>query len=64
MKYTKEELNEMLYALHDAIDELELNLNTTEDQPESQKAYNDQLTQLSKITDLLAHLLNDELVSN
>lgn len=57
MKYTKEELDKMLGALHDAIDELELNLNTTEDQPESREAYIEQITQLSKITELLTDLI-------
>lgn len=57
MKYTTEELDKMLYALHDAIDELELNLNTTEDQPESREAYIEQLSHLSKITELLTDLI-------
>lgn len=57
MRYTKEELDQMLYALHDAIDELELNLNTTEDQPESRQAYIEQLSQLSKISQLLTDLI-------
>lgn len=57
MRYTKEELDQMLYALHDAIDELELNLNTTEDQPESREAYIEQLSHLSKIAELLTNLI-------
>lgn len=57
MKYTIEELDQMLAALHDAIDELELNLNTTEDQPESREAYIEQLSHLSKITELLTDLI-------
>lgn len=57
MKYTIEELDQMLGALHDAIDELELNLNTTEDQPESREAYIEQLSHLSKITELLTDLI-------
>jgi hypothetical protein len=57
MKYTIEELDQMLGALHDAIDELELNLNTTEDQPELREAYIEQLSHLSKITELLTDLI-------
>ena len=57
MKYTIEELDQMLYALHDAIDELKLNLNTTEDQPESRQAYIEQISQLLKITELLTDLI-------
>lgn len=54
MKYTIEELDQMLGALHDAIDELELNLNH---QPESREAYIEQLSHLSKITELLTDLI-------
>jgi hypothetical protein len=64
MKYTIEELLEMIYALHDAIDELELNLNTTDDQPSSRQAYTEQLTQLSKITKLLTDLKDNGTLSN
>jgi hypothetical protein len=63
MKYTIEELEEMIYALHDAIDELELNLNFTE-QPSLRQAYTEQLTQLSKITKLLTNLKENESISN
>jgi hypothetical protein len=54
MKYTTEELDQMLGALHEAIDELELNLNH---QPESRQAYIEQLSQLSKIAELLNNLI-------
>lgn len=64
MKYTIEELDQMLYALDDAIDELELNLNTTEDQPESRQEYIEQLSQLSKIGELLENLKNNGTISN
>jgi hypothetical protein len=64
MKYAIEELDQMLYALDDAIDELELNLNTTEDQPESRQEYIEQLSQLSKIGELLENLKNNGTLSN
>jgi hypothetical protein len=64
MKYTIEELLKMIYALHDAIDELELNLNTTDDQPSSRQACRAQLTQLSKITKLLTDLKDNGTLSN
>lgn len=54
MRYTKEELDEMLYALHDAMDELELNLNH---QPGSRQAHIEQLSHLSKIAELLTNLI-------
>ena len=57
--YNKNELDAMLDALHDAIDELELNLNTVYDMPEARQAYIEQLEQLSKINNLLNQLKND-----
>jgi hypothetical protein len=57
--YNENELDAMLDALHDAIDELELNLNTVDDMPEARQAYIEQLEQLSKITNLLNSLKND-----
>lgn len=53
---TNQELDAMLDALHDAIDELELNLNTVDDMPEARQAYIEQLEQLSKINNLLNNL--------
>lgn len=53
MKYTNEELNAMSYALHDAIDELELNLNHTEEDSEARQEYTRRIEQLIKIIDLL-----------
>jgi hypothetical protein len=53
---TNQEIDAMLDALHDAIDELELNLNTVDDMPEARQAYIDQLEQLSKINNLLNNL--------
>ena len=57
--YNENELDAMLDALHDAIDELELNLNTVDDMPEVRQAYIEQLEQLSKINNLLNQLKND-----
>lgn len=57
--YNENELDAMLDALHDAIDELELNLNTVYDMPEARQAYIEQLEQLSKINNLLNSLKND-----
>lgn len=57
--YNENELDAMLDALHDAIDELELNLNTVYDMPEARQAYIEQLEQLSKINNLLNQLKND-----
>jgi len=56
LTYTEEELNEMIHTLNDSMDELELNLNTVEDQPESVQAYNEQFVQLKKINNLLVDL--------
>ena len=53
---TNQEIDAMLDALHDAIDELELNLNTVDDMPEVRQAYIEQLEQLSKINNLLNNL--------
>jgi hypothetical protein len=55
MKYTIEEIDAMLYALHDTIDELELNLNII-DESEQRDAYIEQLKQLDKIVNLLNDL--------
>lgn len=55
-QYTQEELNAMSYALHDAIDELELNLNTVDDDPIARQEYSNQIEQLIKITDLLNYI--------
>jgi hypothetical protein len=57
MKYTIEELDQMLGALHDAIDEIELTLNIVEDQSEAQADCLQQLEQLEKITELLTDLI-------
>lgn len=58
--YNENELDAMLDALHDAIDELELNLNTVDDMPEARQAYIDQLEQLSKINNLLNRLKTND----
>ena len=55
MKYTKEEIDLMLYALNDAIDELDLTLNIL-DEKEQRDAYIDQLKQLDNIVNLLNDL--------
>ena len=53
MKYTIEEIDAMLYALNDTIDELELNYNSDVDDRET-IVHN--LTQLDKIVNLLNDL--------
>ena len=58
--YNENELDAMLDALHDAIDELELNLNTVDDMPEARQAYIEQLEQLSKIINLLNSLKTND----
>lgn len=58
--YNENELDAMLDALHDAIDELELNLNTVYDMPEARQAYIEQLEQLSKINNLLNSLKTND----
>jgi hypothetical protein len=58
--YNENELDAMLDALHDAIDELELNLNTVDDMPEARQAYIEQLEQLSKINNLLNSLKTND----
>lgn len=58
--YNENELDAMLDALHDAIDELELNLNTVDDMPESRQAYIEQLEQLNKISNLLNSLKTND----
>lgn len=57
MKYTTEEIDLMLYALNDAIDELDLTLNIL-DEKEQRDAYIDQLKQLDNIVNLLNDLKN------
>lgn len=58
--YNENEIDAMLDALHDAIDELELNLNTVDDMPESRQAYIEQLEQLNKISNLLNNLKTND----
>lgn len=58
--YNENEIDAMLDALHDAIDELELNLNTVDDMPESRQAYIEQLEQLNKISNLLNSLKTND----
>jgi hypothetical protein len=55
MKYTIEEIDAMLYALNDAIDELDLTLNII-DECEQRDAYIEQLKELDKIVNLLNDL--------
>lgn len=55
MKYTVEEIDLMLYALNESIDELDLNLNII-DECEQRDAYIEQLKQLDKIVNLLNDL--------
>jgi len=57
MKTTTEEIDLMLYALNDAIDELDLTLNIL-DEKEQRDAYIDQLKQLDNIVNLLNDLKN------
>lgn len=57
MKYTTEEIDLMLYALNDAIDELDLTLNIL-DEKEQRDTYIDQLKQLDNIVNLLNNLKN------
>jgi hypothetical protein len=64
MKYTEEELNLMIYALDDAIDEIELTLNIVENQSEAQADCLQQLKQLENISILLNKLKHNESVSN
>jgi exonuclease VII small subunit len=55
MKYTTEEIDAMLYALNDAIDELDLTLAII-DECEQRDAYIEQLKELDKIVNLLNNL--------
>lgn len=55
MDYTQEQLDAMLYALHESIDELELNLNIV-DECEQRDAYIEQLKELDNIVVLLTNL--------
>jgi hypothetical protein len=55
MKYTIEEIDLMLYALNDAINELDLILNIL-DESEQRDAFIEQLKQLDKIVNLLNDL--------
>jgi hypothetical protein len=55
MKYTIEEIDAMLYALNDAIDELDLTLAII-DECEQRDAYIEQLKELDKIVNLLNNL--------
>ncbi len=57
---TNQELDAMISALTDTIDELELNLNIVDDMPESRQAYTEQIYQLSKINDLLISLKTND----
>lgn len=56
IEYTEQELYAMMYALNDAIDEIELTLNIVEDQSEAQADCLQQLEQLEKINILLDKL--------
>ena len=55
MKYTTQEIDLMLYALNDAIDELDLTLGILDDK-EQRDAYIEQLKELDKIVNLLNDL--------
>ena len=57
--FSIQEVENMLDALHDAIDELELNLNTVDDMPEAYEERKNQLDELSKIVYILNHIKND-----
>jgi hypothetical protein len=57
MNYTTEEIDLMLDALNDAIDELDLTLGILDDK-EQRDAYIEQLKQLDKIVNLLNDLKN------
>ena len=58
--FSIQEVENMLDALHDAIDELELNLNTVDDMPEAYEERKNQLDELSKIVYILNHIKNDQ----
>lgn len=55
--FSIQEVENMLDALHDAIDELELNLNTVDDMPEAYQERKNQLDELSKIVYLLIRII-------
>ena len=57
--FSIQEVENMLDALHDAIDELELNLNTVDDMPEAYEERKNQLDELTKITYILNHIKNE-----
>ena len=57
MKYTTQEIDLMLYALNDAIDELDLTLGIL-DEKDQRDAYTEQLKQLDNIVVLLNNLKN------
>lgn len=57
--FSIQEVENMLDALHDAIDELELNLNTVDDMPEAYEERKNQLDELSKIVYILNHIKHD-----
>lgn len=57
--FSIQEVENMLDALHDAIDELELNLNTVDDMPEAYEERKNQLDELSKVVYILNHIKND-----